>query len=78
MLQQIKRYTNNVGLYLPRLLNLEQLQEAALKPLEEGRCRVVHIRSDGRIVAIIALIGNELIENFDNIYNDKEEDEGNK
>ena len=34
MLQQIKRYTNNVGLYLPRLLNLEQLQEAALKPLE--------------------------------------------
>lgn len=76
MLQQIKRYTNNVGLYLPRLLNLEQLQEAALKTFgEEGRCRVVHIRSDGRIVAIIALIGKELIENFDNIYNDKEEDE---
>ncbi|CAX43944.1 Trimethyl guanosine synthase, putative [Candida dubliniensis CD36] len=76
MLKQIKQYTNNVGLYLPRSSNLKQLKTAVLKTFgKEGKCRVVHLRSDGRIIAILALIGKELTENFDSMFNDKE-DEG--
>ncbi|EMG47202.1 TGS1 Trimethylguanosine synthase [Candida maltosa Xu316] len=83
MLQQLKRYTDNVGLFLPKSSDLDQLAQATQEFFgEEAQCRVVRVNSSHRVVAILALIGYEIIDRFDEINKpkhqeeDEEDDEG--
>lgn len=61
MLTQFKQFTNCIGLYLPKLSDLDQLDLATRTVFgENAEYRFVHLGC-----AILALIGEELISNFD-------------
>lgn len=63
MLTQFKKFTNNIGLYLPKLSDLDQLEIATRKVFGmDAEYRLIHLGC-----AILALIGDELISKFDEL-----------
>ncbi|RCK66919.1 Trimethylguanosine synthase [Candida viswanathii] len=72
MLTQLKRYTKNIGLFLPKLSDLDQLESATKAVFgDDAECRVEHLGC-----AILALIGQELVQNYDEEQYEEEMEEG--
>lgn len=73
-LTQCKQYTENIGLYLPRSLNLDQLSQATFEVFgKDAKCRVIYINHKGRPVALLALFGDALTAYIDELDNQEEE-----
>ncbi|EGW32992.1 uncharacterized protein SPAPADRAFT_54956 [Spathaspora passalidarum NRRL Y-27907] len=67
-LQQMKQYTDNIGLYLPRSSDLDQLSQATHDVFGPGeKCRVIYINLKGRSVALLALFGSGFTKRFDEL-----------
>ncbi|RCK55238.1 Trimethylguanosine synthase [Candida viswanathii] len=71
MLTQLKRYTKNIGLFLPKLSDLDQLESATKAVFgDDAECRVEHLGC-----AVLALIGEELVQNYDEEQYEEEMEE---
>ncbi|CAK7896894.1 trimethylguanosine synthase [[Candida] anglica] len=59
--RQLKRYSDNFIMYLPRNSDLDQLREVTrIVNGDDAKCRILYIQSYGRRVALLALWGPQL------------------
>lgn len=61
---QIRKFSKNFGLFLPRFLNLDQLSEVT-KKLELGSCRTIYLGNNGSVIGLLAMFGPEMMEEVD-------------
>lgn len=67
-LRQCKQYTGNIGLYLPRSLNLDQLSQATYEVFgPKAKCRAMYLNHNGRTVALLALFGELFTSRIDEL-----------
>lgn len=60
-LRQMLQYTRNVGMFLPKTSNLEQILAVAREIIgPHAQSRIVYMHNDGRLIAMLALFGPEL------------------
>ncbi|ODV82011.1 uncharacterized protein CANTADRAFT_45772 [Suhomyces tanzawaensis NRRL Y-17324] len=65
-LSQVLQYSRNIGLFLPRNLNLEQISEVTREIFgDEAQCRVITVYNDTHPVGILALFGKDLTRDLD-------------
>ncbi|RLV93373.1 Trimethylguanosine synthase [Spathaspora sp. JA1] len=77
-LTQIKQFSENIALYLPRSSNLDQLSQATYEVFGDSeKCRVIYINSNGRSVALLALFGSAFTQNISELddYEEEEQDQ---
>ncbi|KAI5969474.1 tgs1 [Candida margitis] len=74
LLQTMTRYSDNVGLFLPKSSSLMQLSLATKEVYGDyKKCRAVYINSKGRCIALLALFGDCFTAKFDELDDISEE-----
>lgn len=74
LLKTMTQYTDNIGLFLPKLSNLMQLSLTTKEVYGDyKKCRAVYINSKGRCVALLALFGDTFTTRFDELDDISEE-----
>lgn len=74
LLKTMTQYTDNIGLFLPKLSSLMQLSLATKEVYGDyKKCRAVYINSKGRCVALLALFGDCFTARFDELDDISEE-----
>lgn len=64
LLKQMSQYTRNMGLFLPRNLNMDQLREVTRDLFgPSAKCRVVLILFDGHLLGVVVFFGPEVTDN---------------
>lgn len=72
----LKKFTKNFGLFLPKSLNRDQIDEMTRKLYgKKGKCRIIELYNDGHYVGILLLYGKKVTQPID--YHDLNDDEYN-